>query len=1102
MHGSGATRHNRDMAQVAQSTPTAGSAFESASTNQQAQWRAAAQQVTRWLPELAEAIKGEIESSALTRAQYATDASNYRVPPAVVVFPQDAADVREILAWARAHRLPVTSRGGGTSTAGNSIGAGVIIEFSRHMNKIIAIDREARTARVQPGVVMSDLQAAAAKYGLRFGPDPSTQNRATFGGMIGNNACGPHAVAYGKTAENVLALRCIDGRGREFVASSDERRGRAAAAASAGQDSGDAGAPVAPRAPKPWDPIVPAGADADTASSAVQAAQPAPQADALRELVATHLGEIRTELGRFGRQVSGYSLEWLLPERHFDLAKMLVGTEGTLVTVLEATLRLVPIAQAPMLVVLGYPDMATAADAVPALLAHHPLAIEGMDAALVGMVRKVKGEIPELPAGQGWLMVEVGAREGEDAAIVPARAQAIAEASASDAVMIKPAGPEATTLWRIRADGAGLGGSTPEGAQAWPGWEDSAVPPAHLGEYLRALRTLMDQHGLQGLMYGHFGDGCVHVRIDFPFDTAAGVPIFREFMEQAADLAASFGGSLSGEHGDGRARSELLPRMYTPAMMALFAQVKTLFDPDNLLNPGVLVAPAVAAAERAGTPADGHPPYSPALTPLDSNLRRVSAQPVPYAGGFHFHEHEGDFTKAVHVCTGVGKCRANNTAAGGWMCPSYQATKQEKDVTRGRMRILQELTQKAPGAVVQGFADQSVLGALDLCLACKACSKDCPTGADMSRFRSETLFRAYKGKLRPRTHYVLGNLPALARLVTAVPGAAQLANAALAVPPLRKLAFTVAGFDARRLMPGFATKRFSRLARRKAELPAAAVRPDPGVARYRRDPKRSEKRAGSPLAGAGQEKTAAPRYVMLWADSFSDTLDTRGAQAMVELLQKSGYTVLIPPEEICCGLTSITTGQLTAAKKKLTHLLRVLAPFAAERIPIVGVEPSCTAVLRDDVLDLLPGDARAPLVSEMTFTLAELLTHPAFGVTPEKLADLLPDLHGVKVIAQPHCHHYSVMGWQADAALLRQAGAELQILTGCCGMAGNFGMERGHYEISVKVAQNQLLPALQAPDAADAVYLADGFSCRTQAQQLAGKQGVHLAQLLLHGAAA
>lgn len=986
-------------------------------------------QVEQALAELAASISGEVESSTRVRAEYTSDASNYRVVPAGVVFPCDAEDVRKILAVCRRHHMPVVARGGGTSVAGNSISNGIVLDFSRHMHRILHIDPQARTATVEPGVVMSDLQAAAAPYGLRFGPDPSTQNRATFGGMVGNNACGPHAVAWGRTADNVLELRCIDGTGREFTAGAGE--------------------------------------------------MPEPLAD----LVAANLSDIRTNLGRFPRQVSGYALEHLLPENGRDLAKMLVGSEGTLVTLLEIKLRLVPLAAAPMLVVLGYPDMPAAADAVPDILPYKPLAIEGMDRELVEVVRRARGEVPELPDGGGWLLVEVGAQEGEDPQEVPQRAEAIVKAAGTTAYSIQAAGAAAQRLWRIRADGAGLGGRTPAGSPAWPGWEDSAVPPEQLGNYLRALQKLLAKYELAGLMYGHFGDGCVHIRIDFPLHKAGGAKVFRDFLVAAADLALSFGGSLSGEHGDGRARSELLARMYPPKIIELFSQVKAIFDPQDLLNPGVLVRP------RA----------------LDADLRRPVAPALAYAGGFHFLADDADFTNALHRCTGVGNCRADRMDAGFFMCPSYQATKEEKDVTRGRMRVLQEA---ANGQLVATFADAAVLESLDLCLGCKACSSDCPTGVDMARYKSETLYRAYKGKLRPITHYLLGNLPVLARLVVRVPGLARFANSCFRIAPLRKLAFSLSGIDQRRDMPGFAQRSFSAWARRSGQfspqLPAELAADLPADTTATAAALRAGLSAALPAELSPDLPVDLPadlpaqekrRYVVLWADSFSESLDTRGAQALAELLQRYGYTVLLPPASPCCGLTWITTGQLQTAKKKLQHLFGVLAPFAKNGIPIVGVEPSCTAVLRDDALDLLPEDKRASLIASMTFTLAELLTHPEFGVG-EQLN--LPDLQGMKIVAQPHCHHYSVMGWKKEAALLRKTGAELVQLSGCCGLAGNFGMEKGHYEISQAVAQNQLLPKLAAAGA-EAVYLADGYSCRTQAAQLAGKQGVHLAELLLKG---
>jgi len=933
-------------------------------------------------------ISGEVDSSSRRRAEYSTDASNYRVVPEVVVFPRSTDDVLATLETARELGSPVTSRGGGTSVAGNAVGPGVVIDFSRHLDAIGEIDPEARTAVVQPGVIMGNLQRAAAPHGLRFGPDPSTQARATFGGMIGNNACGPRAVAYGRTADNVLELDVVDGTGRRFTAGSG--------------------------------------------------LEPVPGLDAL---VTSHLELLRTELGRFGRQVSGYSLEHLLPEKGRDLAKALVGTEGTVATILSATVRLVDVAAAPVLVVLGYPDMASAADAVPALLAHAPLAIEGIDARLVDVVRRAKGPaaVPELPAGEGWLMVEVGGADLDEAL---ARARALAADAGTSAVGVFPPGPQAVAMWRIREDGAGLGGRTPSGAQAWPGFEDSAVPPERLGAYLRELEALMAGHGIDGLAYGHFGDGCVHLRLDVPLGSDGG-PL-RAFMTDAAHLVAAHGGSLSGEHGDGRARSELLPVMYSPEAIDLFGAFKALLDPRNTLNPGVLVDPR----------------------PLDADLRRPRAKALPAASGFAFAHDDGDFTTAVHRCVGVGKCRADNTAAGGFMCPSYLATRDEKDSTRGRARVLQEM---ANGSLVtRGWSSPEVHEALDLCLSCKACSSDCPAGVDMAQYRSEVLHRTYRGRLRPVNHYALGWLPRWTRLVTAVPGLSALVNAVLGWRPAAKAVLTLGGMDSRRKMVRFARTPWRRAFRTQ------------GIAR-----RASATEAGAPVA--------TRRRVLLWVDSFGDTLDPGVPLAAAKVLHAAGYEVLLPEKDVCCGLTWISTGQLDGAKARLADLMDVLGPYAVNQIPIVGLEPSCTAVLRSDLGDLYPGDPRAAAIAKATHTLAELLSAPApFGPAEEWA---VPDLTDVTAVVQPHCHQHAVMGFAPDKALLEGAGATIRTLAGCCGLAGNFGMEKGHYDVSVQVAENALLPALREA-APGTVYLADGYSCRTQGDQLGGVEGMHLAELL------
>ena len=1084
----------------------------------------------------------DVDSSTGTRARYSSDAGLTRIPPLAVAFPRTPEQAIAAFDLARAHGVPLTARGGGTSCASNAIGPGLVLDFSRYMNRVVSIDPEAHTATVEPGCVGSTLQAAAAKYGLRFGPDPSSQNRATIAGMVANNACGPHATAWGRTSDNIVSLDCVDGQGRRFTATT-------------GHDATLSDVP------------------------------------GLASLIDSHLAPIRTQLGRFKRQVSGYSLEHLTPEGGRNLAAMLAGTEGTLVLILSIAVRLVPLPDAPVLAALGYRSMIEAADDVPALLAHSPLAVEGMDRRLVDVVRAHKGPgaVPALPAGEGWLLVEIGA-PGEDVTASLERARALCADSAAIDTVVYPPGAQASALWRIRADGAGLGGRTPpDGAgggdqQAWPGFEDAAVPPENLGAYLRDFTALMEEFDIDGLLYGHFGDGCVHVRLAMPLETPAGVAHSRAFLQSAARICAAHGGSVSGEHGDGRARGELLRFMYTPEMLDLFARVKHIFDPDNLLNPGVLAAPmdeaeaasrarARARAARGGVaeglvanggpttaltdhddaaaanlarpstlpsdasgaasgsslaPTDGALELQPGVDPLDFSLRRVAARPMPADGGFAFTHDGGDFTAAVHRCTGVGKCRAG--VSGTFMCPSYLATRDEKDVTRGRARILQEA---ANSQLVKAIDSPEVLEALDLCLACKACSADCPAGVDMARYRSEALFRTYRGRLRPLSHYTLGWLPRLTRVTARVPGLARVANAFMSVAPLRSLAFRVIGLDPRRGMPALQSGTFTAWARRHSLLAGgvpASASSDPvsgasdsisvasgpisgasnpvSEARERGGVPASStpassnptrERGGAPASATpASSMTASPilsgprdpsgrPYALVWADSFSQTLDDAGARAVVDVLEANGFAPIVAPDA-CCGLTWITTGQLTGAKKHLSSLLGVLAPFAASGIPIVGVEPSCTAVLRDDLLDLLPEDPRSMLVSGATRTLAEVLS--AVPAAERRL----PSLAGVEIVAQPHCHHYSVMGWDTDQALLESLGARVTRLEGCCGLAGNFGMEAGHYDLSVAVASHSLLPSLS--EQPDAVYLADGFSCRTQAAQLAGRGGVHLATLL------
>ncbi len=924
----------------------------------------------------------DVLADPTSRAAHSSDASLYRVTPLVVVRPRSAEEVAATLAVCRRRGVPLTSRGGGTSVAGNAIGTGVLLDFSRHMNRVLELDPESRTAVVEPGTVQASLQQAAAPHGLRFGPDPSTHTRCTIGGMIGNNACGSRTLGYGRTSDNVLGLQVLTGTGSALSL---------------------------------FSPPVP---EVDGH----------PALRALRELARDGLATIRTEFGTFGRQVSGYALEHLLPENRFDVARFLVGSEGTLAVSTEATVRLVEDPRHRVLVVLGYPDIASAGDHAPAALTHRPTACEAIDSRIVDVVRARRGSgaVPALPAGSAWLFVEVAGDSRED---VTDRAQRLSlSCEAQDSLVISDRS-RAAELWRIREDGAGLSGRSPAGLPAHAGWEDAAVPPLMLGRYLREFESLLADFAITGLPYGHFGDGCLHVRLDFPLDRQGGSERFRAFLVEASKLVGRYGGSLSGEHGDGRARSELLGLMYSAEALGLFARVKAAFDPEGILNPGILVDPRPVDADlRVAELANRRVPQR----------RRELALLYPHDGG--------DFTQAVHRCTGVGKCRADNSATGGVMCPSYLATREEKDSTRGRARVLQEMLNGS--SVSSGWRSPEVHEALDLCLSCKGCLSDCPTGVDMAAYNAEVLHQSYRKRVRPASHYALGWLPRWARLASRAPGTV---NALMRLPGMSRAALSVAGIDHRRNLPFFPPQTFRQW--------------------FDANP---------------SERAVDGRPVLLFVDSFTNYFTPEVGKATVQVLERAGYRPQLTERQQCCGLTWISTGQLDAARKIIGRTFDALAPAVAAGIPIVGMEPSCTATLRSDAIELL-GAERATPVASATHTLAELLAKTEGWRAPE--------LNGRRIVAQPHCHHHAVMGWSADAQLLEDAGATVARLGGCCGLAGNFGVEKGHYEVSVAVAEQQLLPAVRAAAAEDAV-LADGYSCRTQIGDLTERTGLHLAELL------
>ncbi|WP_217139718.1 FAD-binding and (Fe-S)-binding domain-containing protein [Streptomyces sp. AC627_RSS907] len=942
---------------------------------------------------LRKAVRGEVGFDVTSRALTTMDASNYRRVPLGVVAPADADDVAAVLEVCRAHGVPVVARGGGTSIAGQATGTGVVLDFTRHMNRLVSLDPEARTAVVQPGLVLDRLQEAAAPHGLRFGPDPSTHSRCTLGGMIGNNSCGSHSVAWGTTADSVRELAVLTARGRRL------RPGQ-----------GWAGAP-----------------------------------EGLRELAEGELARLRTGFPELPRRISGYALDALLPERGADVARSFCGSEGTLGVVTEAVVRLVEAPRARALAVLGYADEAAAAQAAAGLLPLGPLTVEGMAVDLVP-----SASVAGLPRGGAWLFVETG---GESEAEARAGAEAVVRAAdAVDALVVAdPAGQRA--LWRIREDASGTATRMPDGSEAWPGWEDCAVPPARLGGYLRDFRELLTAHGLRGTPYGHFGDGCIHVRIDFDLLTDAGVARFRRFSQELADLVVAHGGSLSGEHGDGQARAELLPRMYGEEMVAVFERAKAVWDPDDLLNPGMLVRPA----------------------PLDANLRFSVLPREPVDVVFGYPSDGGDFSAAVRRCVGVAKCRTTSVSGSGVMCPSFRATGEEQHSTRGRARLLHEML--AGELVAGGWRSTEVRDALDLCLSCKGCRSDCPVEVDMATYKAEFLHHHYAGRRRPAAHYAMGWLPVWLRWVARA-RVAPVVNLLAGSGPLVAVVKRLGGIAGEREVPRLAGETFSRWWRGRR-----------------------------PAAGRSGD------LVVLWPDTFTEYLSPSVGRAAVRVLEAAGLRVVLPPTlrgravgdgastsatallaarrgRVCCGLTYVSTGQLDRARALLRRTLDLMAPVLETSAPVVVLEPSCAAALRTDLPELLHDDPRAARLAGRVLTFAEVLERHA--------PDWAPPAVDRPVTGQTHCHQHAVLGDAADRRLRAAAGLTGELSGGCCGLAGNFGFEAGHYEVSVACAEDRLLPAVrEAPDGA--VVLADGFSCRTQLEQLGGVRGRHLAEVLAEG---
>jgi len=934
-------------------------------------------------------VRGEVRFDAGSRALYATTGSNYRLVPLGLVVPVDETDVERAMAVCRRFDVPVLSRGGGTSLAGQTTNTAVVLDFSKVMRRVVALDPDGRTASVEPGVVLDELRDAAERHGLTFAPDPSTHAYCTLGGMIGNNSCGVHSVMGGRTSDNVDALEILTYDGVRLR--------------------------VGPASEEEIDRIVAEGGRKGQIYGA------------LRELRDRYADEIRERFPAIKRRVSGYNLDELLPERGFHVARALVGSEGTCVTVLEATVRLVPSPRCRVLLVLGYPDVYQAADHVPRILEAHPIGLEGMDDRLVSDLRDaglLAARRRGLPDGRGWLLAEFGApTRGEAAAAAADLMEALArERPDPPSMRLVEDADEQHDLWVLRESGLGATAHVPGQPLTWEGWEDAAVAPERLGAYLRDFRALLDRHGYACDLYGHFGDGCVHTRIDFDLASEAGTRAYRRFVEEAADLVTRYGGSLSGEHGDGQARGELLPRMFGARLMDAFREFKRIWDPGGRMNPGKLVD----------------------ADPVDAHLRLgPDYAPRPVETHFAFSSDGGDFNRAMLRCVGVGACRKTDA---GTMCPSYMVTKEEMHSTRGRARLLFEMLKG--DALDESWRNGSVKEALDLCLACKGCKGECPVQVDMATYKAEFLAHYYEGRLRPLYAFAFGLIFRWARLAAFAP--------------------RVANWFTQRRLPAAAAKRLLGIAPER-RLPAFAPRP---FTERMRPPR--------PAPGG--------RRVILWPDTFTNYFHPEIGESAVEVLEHCGFSVELPPPGLCCGRPLYDFGMLDTAKRQLRAIVDALRPAIRAGVHVVGLEPSCVSVFRDELVALLPEDRDARCLSEQTMLLGEFLVRHAPEVG-------WPVMEG-RAVLHLHCHQKAVLDAESDATLLRRLGLDCRVLdAGCCGMAGSFGFEARHYDVSIACGERVLLPAVRSEDRRTWI-VADGFSCREQIAQTVGRTAVHLAQVL------
>lgn len=954
------------------------------------------------------AVEGEVRFDRGSKALYATDASNYRQAPIGVVLPKSEQDIINTVAICRKYKAPLLPRGGGTSLTGACCNVAVVMDMTKYYNKALEIDKEKKLIRVQPGIVLDTMKKATMQEaGLTFGPDPATHSHCAIGGMLGNNSCGVHSVmsqfyGYGaRMADNTESMTILTYDGLKMR--------------------------VGPTSEQELENIIKEGGRKGEIYKK------------LKELRDKYADLIREKFPNIPRRVSGYDLPALLPEKGFNVAEALIGSEGTCVTILEATMKLMPEPSSRSLVVLGYPDVYEAGGHVMEVMKHEPIGLEGFDHKLIEFMQKKDlhlDDLVDLPTqkSRGWLLVEFGGRSKEEA---DQKAKALMEDlkktdSPPEMVLLNNPQEEAK-LWKVRESGLGATAFVPGEPDGAPGWEDSAVPPEKVGAYLKDLRKLFSKYGYFPSLYGHFGQGCIHCRVGFDLVTREGLQHYKKFTREASKLVVSYGGALSGEHGDGQSRGDLLEIMFGPELMQVFKEFKEIWDPKWKMNPGKIV-------DNYGQ-----------LSNLRLGTHYAPASPKTH---FHFlnHDNNGSFSRAALRCVGVGNCRRQE---GGTMCPSYMVTREEKDSTRGRAHLLFEMLQ---GQVInKGWKDKNVKQSLDLCLACKGCKGDCPVNVDIATLKSEFLSHYYKGKIRPRSAYAFGLIYRWSRLASVMPG---LVNFLTHAWFLKSIAKAVAGVTPKREIPLFAKKTFRHL-------------------HQNRKKDRSKKR----------EAGKRPK-VILWTDTFNNYFKPDTLIAGVTVLEEAGFQVIIPQKPLCCGRPLYDFGMLKTAKKKLKEILDALRMEIRQGIPLVGLEPSCISVFKDELPDLLPHDQDAMRLSKQTYDLAEFLEKRAPGFK-------IPSMHK-KAILHGHCHHKSLWKMTSEEQVLQKMGIDFQTLdSGCCGLAGYFGyLKQGkHYEVSVKAGERVLLPAVRNADK-NTLVIVDGYSCREQIEQLTERKGLHLAEVL------